>query len=181
MSAPGAPIARLVRAGAVSLWATLMAVAAHVAGSGEAPSVVALLPVVAAGAGLAWWAAGRRIGFTGALVLLALPQLGVHVVSGYVHGHAIVPSTPAMLAAHAAGLVVVAAGIAVAERLWWSWWARVSFVLRPVHRSRRPVAAPVPPRAAGPVRHVDLLDHVLVRRGPPFSRVDLAPVAGTCR
>jgi len=158
-----------------------MAVAAHVAGSGEAPSVVALVPVVAAGAALAWWAAARRIGFAGALVLLALPQLGVHALSGYVHGHQVLPSTSAMLAAHVTGLVVVAAGIAAAERLWWAWWARVSFVLRPVFVSRRPVAAPVPPRAAGPALQPDLLDHVLVRRGPPFSRVDLAPVAGACR
>ncbi|MCL3837344.1 hypothetical protein [Aeromicrobium duanguangcaii] len=181
MSAPGAPFARLVRAAAVSLWATLMAVAAHVMGSGEAPSVVALVPVVAAGSALAWWAAARRIGFGWALVLLALPQLGVHLVSGYVHGHQVVPATPAMLAAHLAGLVVVAVGIDAAERLWWSWWARVSFVLRPVRLSRRPVSAPVPRRGAEPVLRTDLLDHALVRRGPPFSRVDLAPVAGACR
>ena len=59
VSAPGAPIARLVRAASVSLWATLMAVGAHVAGSGEAPPVVALVPVVLAGGALAWWAAAR--------------------------------------------------------------------------------------------------------------------------
>jgi hypothetical protein len=78
------------------------------------------------------------------------------------------------------GLGLVAAGIALAERLWWSWWRHVTFVLRLV----RPVAVPVPdalaPRGADPMRPSTLLEHIVVRRGPPFSRVVTAPVARVC-
>lgn len=179
MSAPGAPIARVVRAASVSLWATLMAVGAHVAGSGEAPALVAVVPVAVTGGALAWWAAGQRIGFGTAMALLAAPQLAIHLLSGYAHGHQVMPS-PAMATAHVAGLVLVAAGIAVAERLWWAWWRQVSFVLGLVRHAARPVAVPVPGRATEPVFGTAVLKHVVVRRGPPRSRVVIAPVARLC-
>lgn len=179
MSAPGAPIARVVRAVAVSLWATLMAVGAHVAGSGEIPALVAVVPVTVAGGALAWWAAGHRIGFGTAIALLAVPQLAIHLLSGYVHGHQIVPS-PAMATAHVVGLVLVGAGIAVAERLWWAWWRQVSFVLGIVRHAARPVAVPVPGPATEPVFGTTVLEHVVVRRGPPRSWVVTAPVARLC-
>ncbi|GAA2075417.1 hypothetical protein IDH50_11815 [Aeromicrobium tamlense] len=179
MVAPAAPVARVVRAGSVSLWSTLIAVGAHVSGSGQPPPAVVLVPVVAAGAALAWWAAARRIGFAVALGLLAVPQVVVHVLTGYVHGHDVVPGV-GMLVAHVLGLGVVAAGIALAERLWWSWWRHVTFVLRLV----RPVTAPVPValalRGAEPLHPSALLEHIVVRRGPPFSRVVTAPVARIC-
>jgi len=159
----------------VSLWATLMAVAAHVAASGEPPSVVALVPVVAAGAGLAWWAAARRIGFGTALALLAAPQAAVHALSGYVHGHAVLPSG-GMLLAHLVGLVLVAVGIATAERLWWAWSQRVAFVLSLVCVPQRLVTARPVSRSSAPVPS-PLLHHVLVRRGPPRSWFVAVPVA----
>ena len=179
VSAPGAPIARLVRAASVSLWATLMAVAAHVAGSGEPPPAVAVVPVVVAGGALAWWASARRIGFVTALGLLAAPQVAVHLLAGYVHGHQVVPG-PSMAVAHVLGLVLVAAGIAVAERLWWAWWQRVSFVLRLGHARAVPARVPLPCLTTGPVSRVRLLEHVVVRRGPPASWVVIAPVARPC-
>lgn len=181
MSASGAPFARLVRAGSVSVWATLMAVAAHVAGSGEPPSLVALVPVVAAGTALAWWAASRRIAFGSALLLLAVPQLAVHALSGYVHGHQVLPSEPGMLLAHAVGVVLVAAGLFTADRLWTAWWRQVGFVLRLVERRAAPTPSLAPVGAVAPRLVSRLLDHVVVRRGPPRSWVVIAPVAGACR
>jgi hypothetical protein len=181
VSASGAPFARLVRAGSVSVWATLMAVAAHVAGSGEPPSLVALVPVVAAGTALAWWAASRRIAFGSALLLLAVPQLAVHALSGYVHGHQVLPSEPGMLLAHAVGVVLVAAGLSTADRLWTAWWRQVGFVLRLVERRAAPTPSLAPVGAVAPRLVSRLLDHVVVRRGPPRSWVVIAPVAGACR
>lgn len=179
MVAPVAPIARLARAGAVSLWATLMAVGAHLAASSQAPPAVVLVPVVAVGAALAWWAAGRRIGFAAALGLLAAPQVGVHVLTGYVHGHELIPSS-GMLLAHVVALSVVAAGVALAERLWWAWWQRVAFVLRLDRPASLPVPLPLAPAETQPRLPASLLEHVVVRRGPPFSRVVTAPVTRAC-
>lgn len=181
MSASGAPFARLVRAGSVSAWATLMAVAAHVVGSGEPPSLVALVPVVAAGTALAWWAASRRIAFGPALLLLAAPQLAVHALSGYVHGHEVLPSGPGMLLAHAAGVVLVAAGLSTADRLWTAWWRQVGFTLRLIESRTVPAPSLHHLGAVAPRLVSRLLDHVVVRRGPPRSWVVIAPVAGVCR
>ncbi|MFO6453249.1 MULTISPECIES: hypothetical protein [unclassified Aeromicrobium] len=179
MVAPAAPIARIARAGAVSLWATLMAVGAHVAGSGQPPPAVVLVPVVAGGTALAWWAAARRIGFAAAVGLLATPQIVVHVLTGYVHGHELVPGW-GMLLAHAAALVLVAAGVALAERLWWAWWRRVTFVLSLIRPSSAPVSVAIARRGTDPRLPSGLLEHVVVRRGPPFSRVVIVPVARVC-
>lgn len=178
MPAPGAPIARLVRALGVSVLATLMALVAHVAGAGEPPPAVSVVPVVMAGGALAWSAAARRIGLATALALLAAPQLGVHLLAAYVHGHAPMPSSARMLLAHAVGVAVVGAAIATADRLWWASWQRVAAVMRLAHPDA------LPPSGAAPARRrvlrglePELLAHVLVRRGPPFSRFVVVPVA----
>lgn len=179
MSTPVAPAPRLLRAGLVTLWGMLLAVGAHVAGSGEAPPAVALVPVAAGVAALTWWATAHRIRFAGALVLLALPQLAVHALSGYVHGHQVLPTSAAMVAAHLAGVALMAAGVAGAERLWWAAWRRVAVVVGPVRSRPRPVTRPVVPSPAPPLV-TSLLDHVVVRRGPPFSRVVSVPVTRAC-
>lgn len=180
MPAPGTPLARVVRAAMVSLWATLLALGAHVAGSGEAPPLVALVPVVLGSTALTWLATVRRIGFGSALLLLAVPQVGVHALSAYVHGHSVLPSSVEMVAAHVVGLAVMAGGIALAERLWWAWWRRVAVVLRPRVLPVPVVRAPRPaPRVELSLAHL-LLHHVVVRRGPPFSRVVDVPVTRAC-
>src|SRR5690606_10178891 len=46
MSSPGSPLARAVRAALVSLWSCLGAALAHVAGNGEPPPAIALVPVM---------------------------------------------------------------------------------------------------------------------------------------
>ena len=83
-------------------------------------------------------------------------------------GHVMTPS-PAMAVAHLVALVAVAAGIAKVEQLWWSWWDRVTLLVRLFGRSV-PVlfAEPVPsvPRAR---EHGGVLAHVVVRRGPPAA------------
>lgn len=175
MPAPGGSPARALRAAAVSLWATLLAVVAHVAGSGEAPPLVAVVPVVAASAGLTWLATARRIGFGAALALLAAPQVAIHLLSGYLHGHQVVPSG-AMLATHLVGLAVMAIGVAVAEWLWWAWWSRLALVLRRRGWVRPLVRTPLLPRSAA-WSGASLLDHIVVRRGPPFSRIVAVPVS----
>lgn len=164
----------------VSLWATLLAVGAHVAGSGEAPPLVALVPVVLGSSALTWLATASRIGLGTALVLLAVPQVGVHALSAYVHGHSVLPTSVSMIAAHVVGVAVMAVGIALAERLWWAWWRRVGLVLRtrvlpvPVARAQQPA-----PRVEPLLAHL-LLDHVVVRRGPPFSRLVDTSVTRAC-
>jgi len=180
VSTPVTAASRVLRATLVTLWGTLLAVGAHVAGSGEAPPAVALVPVAAAVATLTWWATARRIRFGAALVLLALPQLAVHALSGYVHGHDVLPTSMTMVAAHLAGVAVMAAGVAGAERLWWAAWRRVAVVLRPQRTRVRAVwRVPALP-TAGPILQTGLLDHVVVRRGPPFSRVVSVPVTRAC-
>lgn len=166
MSSPGSPLARAVRAALVSLWSCLGAALAHVAGNGEPPPAIALVPVMALGAALAWCTSGRRWGFAAVFGLLALPQIGVHVLAGYVHGHQTMPSGQ-MALAHVVGLVVVAAAIAQVERRWWSWWDRLMCVVRPVHLARGPIAIPAPMGEGACVPRGAVLTHVLVRRGPP--------------
>ncbi|WP_141006047.1 hypothetical protein [Nocardioides humi] len=166
MLAPGSPVARSGRALLVGSWVVVGAVAAHAAQGGGSLPVVALAPVVALTSAVVGWLGKRRLGFATTLAVLGLAQVAVHLLTCYVHGHAMTPS-PSMALAHLVGLAVVAAGIARAEALWWSWWTRATLVVR-VHawRAPLPTAGPAarPPLGAG-LR--PLLAHVLVRRGPP--------------
>jgi hypothetical protein len=97
-----------------------------------------------------------------------LSQLAVHVLSSYVHGHVMTPP-PAMAVAHLAALVVVAAGIAKVDQLWWAWWERTTLIVHLAAWSA-PVQLAVPaPPAPRPREHGAQLAHVVVRRGPPAS------------
>ena len=166
--APGSPVVRMARAVCVGLWVVVGAVVAHATQAGGAPPLVALAPVAVATSTVVWWTGTRRLHFATAVTLLALSQAAVHLLSSYVHGHVMTPS-PAMATAHLAALVVVAAGIAKVEQLWWSWWDRVTLLVRLFGRAV-PVlfAEPVPsvPRAR---EHGGVLAHVVVRRGPPAA------------
>jgi hypothetical protein len=150
------------------MWVVVGAVLAHATQGGGAPPLVALLPVVATTSAVVWWAGSRRLHFVAALALLGLSQVAVHLLSSYVHGHVMTPA-PAMAVAHLAALVVVAAGIAKVDQLWWAWWDRATLIVRLADWSA-PVqlAGPVPvaPRAR---EHGAELAHVVVRRGPPAS------------
>jgi hypothetical protein len=165
--APGLPVARLLRALFVGAWVVVGAVAAHAASGGGAPPMVALVPVTAAASALAWWAASRRLQVGTVLALLVLAQVAMHGLSSYLHGHAMVPGA-AMLGAHLIALVVLATCLAQVDELWWAWWARASSVLQPAWRPMPvPAAAPTAATPAAP-RPAAVLDHVLVRRGPPL-------------
>ncbi|WP_051485663.1 hypothetical protein [Nocardioides sp. J54] len=166
MIAPTSPLARWGRALAVGCWATLGAVAAHGTAGGQAP-LLAVLPVGVATVLVTGVLAGRRLSGTVVVLLLAAPQLAVHLLAGYLHGHdAHLPPAP-MLAAHLAGLALVAAGLAHGERLWWEWWAVVSLAVRVLRSAALPATAPLPVAAPARSTAAPLLDHVVVRRGPP--------------
>lgn len=168
MIAPGSPSARVLRAAWVSLWACLGAAVAHVVGAGEPPPALAFVPVALASAALTWCCSGRRWSVAALCALLAFPHLAVHLLSSYLHGHAVVPE-PSMTAAHVVGLVVVATAIARIERLWWSWWQTLASVLQRTLVTVLPVARPA---TIGPGALL-VMDppwtHAVVRRGPPFS------------
>ncbi|MBM7516687.1 hypothetical protein [Nocardioides nitrophenolicus] len=164
--APGSSVARWGRATVVGAWVALLAALAHAVSSGTAPSLVAIVPVAVASAGVVRWWGPRELRFASTWALLAASQVAAHLLASYVHGHAMAPSA-AMLAAHLAGLAVVAAGLARADALWWSWWRRVSLIVRTTPRPSpesltrlwTPRPAVVPPCGT--------LAHAVVRRGPP--------------
>lgn len=166
MSGAGSSLARALRAGAVGSWAVLSATAAHVAGSGEPPPAAVLMPVIPVVAGLTWWATGRRLAFPLALALITVPQLVIHVLSGYVHGHQQAPSAP-MVAFHLVSAVLVAAAISYVERLCWLTWERLRTAGRRTPRIVCRVARSAARVVPSFLPHDTALDHVLVRRGPP--------------
>lgn len=167
MIAPDSSVSRWARALLVGTWASVGAATAHRA-AGEAVPLVALVPVAAVTVVAALLLAGRRLSLPLLWLLLALPQVAVHLLAGYLHGHPMAPSA-AMLAAHVAGLTVVAIAIAKAEQLWWDTWARTTLAVRVLADVVVPApATSVPPAPPSPRSH-HLLEHVVVRRGPPHS------------
>lgn len=169
MPSPASTMARLVRTLLVGVWVTLGATLGHLAGDGSTPPLAALIPVVSGVASVAWWATRRRLAFSSLVGLLTVPQVAVHLLTDYVHGHLMVPSV-SMLAAHAASTVVTAAVIAHGERLWWSLWEswsahwRVLAVPAPLVALRPPVMVVAESSASAvPLRHV------VTRRGPHAS------------
>ncbi len=166
MISPASRIPRLARATLIGGWVTLGSTVAHTAADGTPAPLVALLPVVLVASGVAWLAAGRRLKPPTILGLLAVPQVGVHLLSGYVHGHQEMLS-PAMLSAHVVSVGFTAWTIATIERVWWTYWRSVSRVLQPI-RIVPTVVAPPPVLIATRHRPTQrLLRYVLIRRGPP--------------
>ena len=161
--------ARVGRATVLGMWVVLGACAGHLASSGQIPPWIALAPVVGVTVAVAWCLAARRLRYGTVLALIALPQVVVHVLAGYVHGHPEVPS-PAMLTAHLLATVVTAAVVARVERAWWLVWGWLTRGPRSIGWS---AVTPVPAVAVGwigrRVAHGPMLAHHLVRRGPPLS------------
>lgn len=157
---------RLVRAGAVGLVVAGVASASHVVGGGAHTSWLAVVLACLAVSAVAATIGSRRIGTPTLLVLLVAAQVGVHALTGYLHG--LTPwHDPSMLLSHVVGVGTSAVVLARGEALLWRLhaWLRPSLVGRPPAApvvARRVAAATVVPRDGSP-----LLTGSLSRRGPP--------------
>jgi hypothetical protein len=158
--------ARWARSVSVGLWVTLTAIAAHQFGDGGALSPVALMPVVAVTTTVAWWASRRRLTTPVVVGLLAIPQILIHLMSGYVHGHLMVPSLP-MLAAHVVSIGITAAALTHVERLWWALWQWCRRTLDIPAFDIDLIAAHPQPRKVLALVGSPLLAGAITRRGPP--------------
>lgn len=161
---------RLARAAAVGLVVAGVASAAHVVGGGAHSSWLAVVLACLAVTGVTAVIGSRRIGTRTLLALLVAAQLGVHALTGYLHGHG--PwHEPTMVLAHVVGVGASALLLARGEALLWRLhaWLTPSLVGRPSGApvvARRVAPATVVPRDLSPV-----LTGSLSRRGPPVSVV----------
>lgn len=166
--------ARRLRAIAGSVVVALLALAGHSSASGQLPSLLPSLAVVAIGAGLACGFARTARSVMAIAVFLAAMQALAHVVlwastgHGDHHGGTLLPS-PAMLCAHALAVIVGAWLLTRLEAVaqgWLALWAAMLGFRR---------EATVPPDSS---RHdrapIDVLaftsrdiEHDVTRRGPP--------------
>lgn len=152
-----------------------LAVSAHVVGTGMAPPVAVLLPVVAAVWAVAYWLAERRIRSWHWLLLLGGTQAVVHVLSSMMGmSHHLAPSIDptTMTVAHVASTVITAAVLAVGERV---WWLILSWIRRMVAAAPRP---PTPDESNGwaIVTH-DVPIHAQARAGVVGMRAPPAAAA----
>jgi hypothetical protein len=140
---------RGLRSALVALSTTVIAVAAHRAGHGTAPPLLALVPVVLAAWGVAYALAGRRVSRRELLALLGGAQLGIHGLSVYLAGpvhHDPGDASLPMVLAHAAATVLTALLLEHGERMWWGLLRMLGGRYRTV-RARDlppPVRRPVP-------------------------------------
>lgn len=163
---PTPAAARHLRAAVVGAWAVLGAGLAHSSQIGGPPSLVAVVPAVGATWAAAWWVGGQRLRFTTTFALLAFSQVSVHLLTAYVHGHAMTPSG-AMVLAHLASAALVALGIAKAEKVLWSCWDRAVRQVPRLPATFAGLAASWAPTGAHAVPRAALLGHEALRRGPP--------------
>lgn len=167
---PGRGRLRLARAGAVGLVVAGVASASHVAGGGAHTSWLAVALACVAVTVVAAVIGSRRIGTPTLLVLLVAAQVGVHALTGYLHG--LTPwHDPSMLLAHVVGVAASAVVLARGEALVWRLhaWLRPSLVGRPP--AAPVVARPVPTATVALRNLAPLLAGSLSRRGPPVSVV----------
>jgi hypothetical protein len=169
---PSIAAARL-RGVAAGLLTAALAVAAHGAAGGGAPTGVAavLLTVLTATVGGLAATIARTADVRMLLALLAVGQLVGHAmlsVAGHCHGEAAAPA-PAMLVAHAAAVGAGTLLIAAGDRL-------CRAVSRVVEVAVRVIAAPVAGRPTGVAKHADqplrsalLLAASVSHRGPPVG------------
>lgn len=171
MAAQPTAAARL-RGIASGLLTAALAVAAHGAANGVAPSgtAVVLLAVLAATAGGLATTMSRAADARVLFGLLAVAQVVGHVmltVAGHGHGHEASPGA-AMLTAHTMAVVAGALLIAAGDRL-------CGVISRVVQVAVRHVVAPVPAtplvivRTDHPQRSTLLLAASMSHRGPPAS------------
>jgi hypothetical protein len=167
------PAARL-RGTAAGLLTAALAVAAHSAGSGAAPTgaVVTQLAVLAATVGALAATISRAADARVLLGLLAAGQLCGHLMLAVGHSHTATTAPPAavMLAAHVVAVGTGAVLIAASDRL-------CRAVSRAVRAAVRIIAAPVAVapvlvigQADQPLRSALLLSASMSHRGPPVSR-----------
>lgn len=167
---PGRGRLRLTRAGAVGLVVAGAASASHVAGGGAHTSWLAVTLACVAVTVVAATIGSRRIGTPTLLVLLVAAQVGVHALTGYLHG--LSPwHDPTMLLAHLVGVGASAVLLARGEALVW----RLHAWLRP-RRVGTLVPAPavalrVPAAVDTPRAPSLFLVGALTRRGPPVPVV----------
>jgi len=167
---PGRGGVRAARSVAVGLVVSGVASASHLVGGGAHTSWLAVAAATVVVALVAAFLTGRRLGTTTLVVLLAVAQVGVHALSGYLHGQ--LPwHDPSMLLAHLAGVAVSALLLSRGERLLW----RLHAWLRPRLLGAlqgAPVVATVLAPAASVVRvPTSPLLGAVTRRGPPVPVV----------
>ncbi|MCK9875150.1 hypothetical protein MXD59_05025 [Frankia sp. Ag45/Mut15] len=171
------PAGRGVRAGSVAAIAVALAVGAHWAACGVAPSVpVVLLGVVLAGR-ICWGASAARLSWPRLTGLVLAVQTGLHIafavttttgsphpasttgtsathLAAMTHEAArvdLLPGGPAMIAAHLLAAIGLAWWLAVGERLLWrAARGAVTVARRAAGRLRRRGLC-VPPAAVGPL------------------------------
>jgi hypothetical protein len=151
-----------------------LAVAAHTAGTGVAPTgpVVAQLAVVAATVGALAATIARAADTRVLLGLLATGQLCGHVILSTVgHSHtATAPPAAAMLAAHVVAIGAGALLIAACDRLCRAMSRAVQAAVRIVARPVSLVPALPIDEADQPLRSALLLAASMSHRGPPVNR-----------
>lgn len=109
---------RLARAAAVGLVVAGVASVAHVVGGGAHSSWLAVVLACLGVTTVTATIGSRRIGTPTLLALLVAAQLGVHALTGYLHGHG--PwHEPTMVFAHLVGVVASAMLLARGEALLW--------------------------------------------------------------
>jgi hypothetical protein len=141
---------RGLRSALVALSTTVIAVAAHRAGHGTTPPLLALAPVVLAAWGVAYALAGRRVTRRELLALLGAAQFGIHGLSVYLAGpvdHGIGDASSPMVLTHAAATVLTALLLEHGERMWWG----LLCLLGARYRSVRTRDLPPPDRCPVPV------------------------------
>lgn len=136
---------RRVRTLVAAIVTVILAVAAHVAGSGEAPPLPVILPVVAAVWAAAYRLSERRVTRLQILALLGCAQVAVHllgmvVVAGHGHGAGAEIDPVVMACAHAVATVGAAAVLGLGERV---WWQLLSWLRRQIPAAYRPATVRV--------------------------------------
>jgi hypothetical protein len=164
-----------LRGTAAGLLTAALAVAAHTAGTGVAPTgpVVAQLAVVAATVGALAATIARAADTRVLLGLLATGQLCGHVILstvGHSHTAAAAPPAAAMLAAHVVAIGAGALLIAACDRLCRAMSRAVQAAVRIVARPVSLVPALPIDEADQPLRSALLLAASMSHRGPPVNR-----------
>jgi hypothetical protein len=154
------------------LTATLVVAAHAVAGGALSGAGIALIAVLAASVGAVAASTEGTTDVWPLLTLLTVGQLLGHLVLsvvGHTHSAVSAPPAAAMLAAHAAALMVGAALIAAADRLSRAVSTAMGGCVRTP--SRPPATAAAAPVVAGdqPMRSAQLLAASVSHRGPPVS------------
>lgn len=163
---PGRGRLRALRSLLVGLTVAVIAATSHAVGGGAHTVWLAVVPATGAVAVVTWVLAGRRLGAATLLGLLSVAQVGVHLLSAHLEGHAISHGLP-MLTAHLLAAVVSAVLLGRGELLlWWLHaWLRPRLLPSAPHvptTAAPPFVGDVAPRPAPA-----LLVGGLGRRGPP--------------